>query len=62
MTERHLGLIPFPEDGESQSVVERIGLRLEPHLDIDNIMAIASSFEAQIGALSSITPMWLRLG
>lgn len=53
MTERHLGLIPFPEAGESQSVVERIGHRLEPHLDIDNIMAIASSFEAPIGALST---------
>jgi cobyrinic acid a,c-diamide synthase len=53
MTERHLGLIPFPEDGKSQSVVERIGLRLEPHLDIDNIMAIASNFEAPIGAPST---------
>jgi cobyrinic acid a,c-diamide synthase len=53
MTERHLGLIPFPEDSESEYVVESIGHRLEPHLDIDNIMAIASSFEAPIGAPST---------
>ena len=53
MTERHLGLIPFPEAGESQSVVERIGRRLEPHLDIDSIMSIASSFEAPIRAPST---------
>jgi cobyrinic acid a,c-diamide synthase len=51
--ERHLGLIPFPEAGESESVVERIGHRLEPHLDIDNILAIASSFEAPIRAPST---------
>jgi len=55
MTERHLGLIPFPEAGESQSVVERIGRRLEPHLDIDSIMSIASSFETPIRA-PSISP------
>jgi cobyrinic acid a,c-diamide synthase len=53
MTERHLGLIPFPETGESESVVERISQSLEPHLDIDNIMSIASSFEAPIRALST---------
>jgi cobyrinic acid a,c-diamide synthase len=53
MTERHLGLIPFPEAGESESVVERIGHRLEPYLDIDTILAIASSFEASIRASST---------
>ncbi len=53
MTERHLGLIPFPEAGESQSVVERISRRLEPNLDIDNILDIASSFETPIRAPST---------
>jgi cobyrinic acid a,c-diamide synthase len=53
MTERHLGLIPFPETEESKSVVERISQSLEPYLDIENIMSIASSFQCPIRALST---------
>jgi cobyrinic acid a,c-diamide synthase len=45
MAERHLGLIPFPEADESESIAERICCKLEPHLDLDRIMAIARSAE-----------------
>ncbi len=43
--ERHLGLIPFPEAEKAGSTVERIGRKLEAHLDIDGILNIARSFE-----------------
>ena len=53
---RHLGLIPFPEADESQAIVERVRDTLEPHLDLDKILAIASSFEAGEQALPTPTP------
>ena len=43
--ERHLGLTPFPEAEQSQSVVRGICHKLEPHLDLDGILALANSFE-----------------
>ena len=45
ITERHLGLIPSLESGEAESLVERIGLKLEPHLDLDGILKIARNFK-----------------
>jgi cobyrinic acid a,c-diamide synthase len=39
--ERHLGLIPSSETNEAESVVELIGRKLEPYLDLDSIMTIA---------------------
>lgn len=53
LTERHLGLIPSPETVESESNVERICRKLEPHLDIDNILTIAGSFEPPVSAPST---------
>jgi len=41
IAERHLGLVPFPESREAESVVERIGDKLEPYLDLDGILAVA---------------------
>jgi cobyrinic acid a,c-diamide synthase len=41
IAERHLGLIPFPESEEAEPIVERIGDKLEPHLDLDGILAVA---------------------
>jgi len=41
IAERHLGLIPFPESEEAESIVERIGGKLEPCLDLDGILAVA---------------------
>ena len=41
--ERHLGLIPSLETDEAESVVELIGRKIEPHLDLDNILAIAKN-------------------
>ncbi len=41
ISERHLGLIPSLESGEAESIVERIGLKLEPYLDLDGILKIA---------------------
>jgi cobyrinic acid a,c-diamide synthase len=38
--ERHLGLIPAGEAEETETLVERIGQRLEPHLDLDAILSI----------------------
>jgi len=43
ITERHLGLIPSLESGEAESLVERIGLKLESHFDLDEILKIAQS-------------------
>ncbi len=40
IAERHLGLIPFPESREAESIVERIGRKLEPSLDLDGILAV----------------------
>jgi cobyrinic acid a,c-diamide synthase len=40
IAERHLGLIPFPESEEAEPIVERIGGKLEPYLDLDGILAI----------------------
>ena len=45
ITERHLGLIPSGESGETEQLVERIGRKLEPHFDVDWILEIASGFE-----------------
>jgi cobyrinic acid a,c-diamide synthase len=44
ITERHLGLIPCPESGDAESVVERIGDTLESYLDLDHILAISREF------------------
>lgn len=41
IAQRHLGLMPFPESEEAESVVERIGRQLEAHLDLDGILAVA---------------------
>lgn len=46
ISERHLGLIPFPESEESEGALERICLKLESHLDLDRILAIARTFKA----------------
>jgi cobyrinic acid a,c-diamide synthase len=43
--ERHLGLIPFPESEEAESIVERIAHKLEGCLDLDSILAIARRFK-----------------
>jgi cobyrinic acid a,c-diamide synthase len=43
ITERHLGLIPSSESNEAESWVERIGLKLESQLDLDQIIKIARS-------------------
>lgn len=55
ITERHLGLIPYPEAEESASVIERVGQSLEPHLNMDSILAIAHSARANfpVPAVSS---------
>jgi cobyrinic acid a,c-diamide synthase len=44
IAERHLGLIPSPESDEAMSLVERIGKRLEPYLDLEGILTIAKEF------------------
>jgi cobyrinic acid a,c-diamide synthase len=44
IAERHLGLIPSQESREAESLVERIGNKLESHLDLDRILAIAQEF------------------
>jgi cobyrinic acid a,c-diamide synthase len=41
IAERHLGLIPSLESDGVDSLVERIGKKLEPHLDLEGILAIA---------------------
>ncbi len=46
IAERHLGLIPSPESGESEALIDRLGRELEGHLDLDKILATAQSAEA----------------
>ena len=46
IAERHLGLIPSQESGESEALIDRLGRKLEGHLDLDKILAIAQSAEA----------------
>ncbi|MGZ3494197.1 MAG: cobyrinate a,c-diamide synthase [Thermodesulfobacteriota bacterium] len=41
--ERHLGLIPTSESGESKSLVERISRKLASRFDLDKILSIARS-------------------
>ena len=45
LAERHLGLIPTIESGEAESLVEKIGRRMEPHVDLDRLSMIARSFK-----------------
>jgi cobyrinic acid a,c-diamide synthase len=44
IAERHLGLIPSLESDGAMSLVERISKKLEPHLDLEGILAIAKEF------------------
>ncbi|NWF93049.1 MAG: hydrogenobyrinic acid a,c-diamide synthase (glutamine-hydrolyzing) [Syntrophaceae bacterium] len=44
IAERHLGLIPSKESSEAESLVERIGNKLKPYLDLDQILKIAQGF------------------
>ena len=50
--ERHLGLIPSSESGEAESLVERIGRKLDLQLDLDNIFKIARSFKTNFKTTS----------
>ncbi len=43
ITERHLGLVPSQESRESEVMIERLGQRLEDHLDLKKILEIARS-------------------
>ncbi len=45
--ERHLGLIPFVESEEAESIVECIRQSLEPNLNVEEILAIARSAKAR---------------
>jgi cobyrinic acid a,c-diamide synthase len=44
IAERHLGLIPSRETSKAMSLVERIGKKLEPYLDLEGILTIAKEF------------------
>ncbi len=46
IAERHLGLIPSLESDGAMSLVERIGKKLEPHLDLEGILTIAKEFRS----------------
>lgn len=58
IAERHLGLVPFPESREAKSVVERIGGKLEPYLDLDGILAVAG----RVGHPLKRSPTGVRKG
>lgn len=64
ISERHLGLIPFPESKESEAALERICLKLESHLDLDSILAIARTFKAPhpLPLPTGPEPCWYRAG
>jgi len=48
IAERHLGLIPSSESGEAETLVERIGRKMELYLDLDNILTISKNFKSEI--------------
>ncbi len=48
LAERHLGLVPSLESGEAGSLIEGIGTRMEPHLDLDGILKVAQSYASPI--------------
>ncbi|MFA4835751.1 MAG: cobyrinate a,c-diamide synthase [Dehalococcoidia bacterium] len=52
LTQRHLGHIPFAENYEAQSVIERICNKLEPYLDLDAIMAISKTCKVEVRSTS----------
>ena len=43
ISERHLGLVPSLETGESEATIDRIGRKMEAYLDLDKILSIAST-------------------
>ena len=45
--QRHLGLIPYAETEEANSLIERIRDKAEAHIDLDAILAIAGKKELQ---------------
>jgi cobyrinic acid a,c-diamide synthase len=53
--ERHLGLIPFSETQDSESIVERVCRKIEPHLDLDGVLAIAGRFKSDL-AMNATSP------
>jgi len=71
IAERHLGLIPSRESDEADSLIERIGHKVESHLDLNKILTIARGAKApQIPSLrskkrktkKSPLPLWERDG
>jgi cobyrinic acid a,c-diamide synthase len=55
MRQRHLGHIPLSEVNESESIIQRICRKVEPHLDLDTILTIAGKYKAGFGAHSPDT-------
>ncbi len=55
LEERHLGLTPFSETQDSKSIVERVCRKLEPHLDLDGVLAIAGKFKSDL-AVNTTSP------
>jgi cobyrinic acid a,c-diamide synthase len=53
--ERHLGLMPFSETLDSESIVERVCHKIEPHLDLDGVLAIAGRFKSDL-AMNTTSP------
>ncbi|MDY6911525.1 MAG: cobyrinate a,c-diamide synthase [Chloroflexota bacterium] len=47
MTQRHLGHVPFPENGESEATIKRICSKIEPGLDVETILSIAGKIETK---------------
>jgi cobyrinic acid a,c-diamide synthase len=53
IAERHLGLIPSNESGEAALLVEQIGHKLEPHLNLDQLLMVIK--KSKPGALRRIS-------
>jgi cobyrinic acid a,c-diamide synthase len=51
IAERHLGLIPSLESNGAMSLVERIGKKLESHLDLEGILKIAKESRLHLPVL-----------
>jgi cobyrinic acid a,c-diamide synthase len=44
--ERHLGLVPSNEHALARAVIERIAARVQEHVDLDGVLAVASRWKA----------------
>ena len=62
MTQRHLGHIPFSENNEAESIIERIGQKLDSCFDMDAILEIAGTSSCSFQPPATLTDSNVGVG